>query len=541
MRLRCLVPVERSRKVVCIFPAYTPSFGTFAHAYPLMDGVRAFMPPQGLLVIAAYLPESWQVRFIDENIAPAKPEDIAWADVVFVSGMHIQAPQIRDIHARATAAGKLTVLGGSSVSSSPEMYPEFDYLHVGEIGDATDDLIATLGRDLAPPESQRRFETQERLPLSSFPCPAYDAIGLGRYLIGSLQFSSGCPYRCEFCDIPALYGRQPRLKTPAQVLAELDAMIAQPKHPPVVYFVDDNFIGNRKAARELLPHLIDWQKQRGYPLQFACEATLNIAKQTEILELMREAGFLTVFAGIETPELGALKSMDKGHNATLPMLEAIATLNRYGLEVTAGIIMGLDDETEESEQRLIEFIDRSNVPILTINVLQALPKTPLWERLARDNRIVDDPNLESNVRFLRPHDEVVASWRRVIAHAYAPERLFERFRHQVDATYVNRKILPAKGKLTSVNLKRGWVLARNLVWKMGVRASYRRAFWRTIWYAFRRGQIEPAFGMGFVAYHLIRFTEEALRGKQNSSFYAAKQREGRGEDATDRQALREPA
>jgi radical SAM superfamily enzyme YgiQ (UPF0313 family) len=541
MSLRCLVPVERSRKVVCIFPAYTPSFGTFAHAYALMDGVRAFMPPQGLLVIAAYLPESWQVRFVDENIARATPEDLAWADVVFVSGMHIQAPQIRAIHARAKASGKLTVLGGSSVSSSPEMYPEFDYLHVGEIGDATDELIATLARDVAPPPTQRRFETKERLPLSSFPRPAFDLIPLGRYLIGSLQFSSGCPYRCEFCDIPALYGRQPRLKSPAQVLGELDALIAQPDHPPVVYFVDDNFIGNRKAARELLPYLVEWQKQRGYPLQFACEATLNIAKQTEILELMREAGFLTVFAGIETPELGALKSMDKGHNATLPMLEAIETLNRYGLEVTAGIIMGLDDETAESEQRLIEFIDRSRVPILTINILQALPKTPLWERLAKDDRIVDDPALESNVRFLRPHDEVVASWRRVIAHAYSPERLFERFRHQVEATYVHRKVLPAKGKLTGVNLKRGFVLARNLVWKIGVRAPYRRAFRRTAWHALRHGQIEPVFGIGFVAYHLIRFTEEALGGKQNSSFYAAKQRETLGAGAADRRSLREPA
>ena len=521
--MRCSVPVKKSRNILCIFPAYAPSFGTFAHAFALVPGVRAFMPPQGLLIVAAYLPERWRVRFIDENIERAGSADFAWADVVFVGGMHIQLSQIRGIQRRAKSCGKLTVLGGSAVSSSPETYPEFDYLHIGEIGDATDRLIAVLEDSVEPPPAQRRFETQERLPLSSFPLPRYNAVPLARYLIGSLQFSSGCPYRCEFCDIPALYGRQPRFKSPAQLLAELDAFVSQSGHPPVVYLVDDNFIGNRKAARDLLPHLIDWQKRRGYPLQFACEATLNIAKQIDILALMREAGFLTVFVGIETPEPDVLTGIDKAHNASLPMLEAIETLNRHGLEVTSGIIMGLDLETVESEARLIEFIDRSQIPIFTINVLQALPKTPLWERLAREGRLVTDQDLESNVRFLRPHGEVVASWRRVIAYAYAPERLFARFRYQIDATYANRLRLPAKGKLTKTNLKRALVLASNIIWRIGIVSDYRAAFWRAAWHALRRGQIEPILGMGFVAWHLIQFTQEALGGRQNASFYAAKQ------------------
>ena len=526
--MRCSVAVKKSRNILCIFPAYAPSFGTFAHAFAFVPGVRAFMPPQGLLTVAAYLPEAWQVRFTDENIARAEHSDFAWADVVFVGGMHIQLSQIRDIHRRAKLCDKLTVLGGSAVSSSPETYPEFDYLHIGEIGDATDRLIAVLEDSIEPPPAQRRFETQDRLPLSNFPIPLYDAVPLARYLIGSLQFSSGCPYRCEFCDIPALYGRQPRLKSPEQLLAELDAFISQPAHPPVVYLVDDNFIGNRKAARELLPHLIDWQKRRGYPLQFACEATLNIAKQTDILALMREAGFLTVFVGIETPEPDVLTGIDKAHNASLPMLEAIETLNRHGLEVTSGIIMGLDLETDESEAKLIEFIDRSQIPIFTINVLQALPKTPLWERLAREGRLITDQDLESNVRFLRPRADVLASWRRVVAYAYAPDRLFARFRHQVDATYANRLGLPAKGKLTKINLKRGLMLACNIIWRIGILSDYRLDFWRAAWHALRRGQIEPIFGMGFVAWHLIQFTQEALGGRQNASFYAAKQHSTEG-------------
>src|SRR3954470_13805466 len=407
--MRTSVTVTHRRRVLCVFPAYAPSFGTFSHAYKLMPGVRAFMPPQGLLLIAAYMPAQWPVRVIDENIRPASAADLAWADVVLVSGMHIQAPQIRDIARRAHAAGKVVALGGPSVSASPEMYPEIDYLHIGELGDATDALIAQLDASVAPPAAQVRFETAERLALTDFPIPAYDLVPLRRYLMLTLQFSSGCPYRCEFCDIPGLYGRQPRLKTPQQIVAELDAMRAQ-QHPPAVYFVDDNFIGNRKAAREMLPHLIAWQKQHGYPLQFSCEATLNIAKQTEILELMREALFLGLFVGIETPEADALKAMRKDHNNSLPMMGAIKTLNDYGLEVTSGIILGLDTDTEDTEARLKDFIDLSQIPMLTINLLQALPKTPLWDRLERAGRIADDPALESNVRFLRPYDEVVATW-----------------------------------------------------------------------------------------------------------------------------------
>jgi radical SAM superfamily enzyme YgiQ (UPF0313 family) len=519
--MRTSVSVKTARQVLCVFPAYTPSFGTFSHAYKLLPGVRAFMPPQGLLLIAAYLPEQWQVRFVDENIRPAGAEDFAWADVVLASGMHIQAPQLRDIHARAQAAGKVMVLGGPSVSTAPEMYPEIEYLHIGEVGDATDELIRRLDASTAAPARQMRFETKERLPLCDFPIPAYDLVPLDCYLIGSLQFSSGCPYRCEFCDIPGLYGRQPRLKTPEQLIAELDAMRRQAKHPPVVYFVDDNFIGNRKAAREMLPHIIAWQKQHGYPMNFACEATLNIAKQTEILELMREAQFLTVFAGIETPEADALKLMRKEHNNAVPMMEAIRTLNDYGLEVTSGIILGLDTDSVDTENRLKDFVDISQIPILTMNLLQALPKTPLWERLAKDGRIADDPKLESNVRFLRPYDEVVEVWRRCVAHAYDPERLFARFAHQVDASYVNRMIGPVRGKLTWVNLRRAAALAARVIWRVGVRSDYRRPFWRAFRHALRRGQVDAALGMGFVAYHLIEFSREAIRGEQNASFYSA--------------------
>ncbi|HJR21142.1 MAG TPA: cobalamin B12-binding domain-containing protein, partial [Dongiaceae bacterium] len=196
--MRSQAVAHHPRRILCVFPRYTPSFGTFEHAYRLM-GVKAFMPPQGILLIAAYLPEQWEVRFVDENIRAARDREFDWADAVFVSGMHIQRQAMLDIARRAHARGKVCALGGPSVSASPELYGAFDYLHIGEVGDATDALIATLDRDVSRPATQQRFETADRLPLPDFPIPAYHLIDGGKYMLGSVQFSSGCPYRCEFC------------------------------------------------------------------------------------------------------------------------------------------------------------------------------------------------------------------------------------------------------------------------------------------------------------------------------------------------------
>src|SRR5579883_2714370 len=469
------------RKILCVFPAYSPSFGTFENAYSLRGTTRAFMPPQGLLVVASYLPASWEVRFVDENIRPATDREFAWADAVLVSGMHVQRAQILDINRRAHAQDKITVLGGPSVSGAPDYFLDFDYLHIGELGDATDRLIETL--DLAPrrPARQMRFTTRERLPLTDFPLPAYHLAKLDQYFIASVQFSSGCPYRCEFCDIPALYGRVPRLKSPAQVTSELDTMLRH-GNPGAVYFVDDNFIAHRRAARELVAHLIEWQKRNGYPVEFACEATLNIAKYPDFLAMMREAYFTTVFCGIETPDLDALHAMRKDHNSDLPILEAIDVLNRHGIEVVSGIIMGLDSDTPETPQRILDFIERSHIPMLTVNLLQALPRTPLWDRLAAAGRLIDDPDRESNVDFLQPYEQVVAGWRQVIDAAYRPEALYRRFAYNVAHTYPNRIKPPASPQRASwANMRKGLRIMTNLTLRAGLVEDYRRIFWRMAW------------------------------------------------------------
>src|SRR5262249_49396486 len=239
--------------------------------------------------------------------------------------------------------------------------------------------------------------------------------------------------------------------------------------------------------------------------------------------------------GIETPEADALKGMKKDQNLMVPLLSSIATLNGYGLEVTAGMIIGLDTDTPETDSHIIGFIDDSKIPILTLNLLQALPKTPLWDRLKAAGRLVNDPQLESNVRFLRPHDDVVASWRRCIAHAYAPERLFARYLHQVDATYPNRFHPPARGRISLSGLRLGATPARNVATPVGGKAASPGAVWgapwpgtsarAAVWPAIRRGQVEAVLGMGFTSHHLIQFSREALRGEQNASFYSARKRE----------------
>lgn len=514
---------EGQRKILCVFPRYTPSFGTFDYAYPLTSGVRASMPPQGLLVIAAVLPKAWEIRFVDENMAPASADDFAWADAVLVSGMHIQRPRIKDICKRAHAFGKVTVLGGPSVSACPEFYPEFDYPHLGELGDATDALIDALSRDVSRPDEQVVLRTNIRRDLCDFPLPAYELAEIRRYFVGSVQFSSGCPYTCEFCDIPGLYGRLPRLKTPAQVLTELDKLLACAVNG-AVYFVDDNFIANRRALRELLPHLIEWQKRNGYAVSLICEATLNIARFPDILALMRDAGFDMIFCGIETPESDALKAIDKAHNMMVPILDAVRTINRYGMEVVSGIIFGLDTDTKDTGPRISEFLEQSKIPMATINLLQALPRTPLWERLQQESRLLgENSGRESNVEFKLPYEEVLAMWRTCMERVYRPEAVFARYEHQMCTTWPNRVKRPlSRQRLSRRNVAKAFTILGRIIWIVGIRSDYRLIFWKFALRRIVRGEIEQLLSASLCAHHLIMFARDACAGRRNASHYSAK-------------------
>lgn len=510
-------PAGATRSVLCVFPRHAKSFGTFEHAFPLA-GVQAFVPPQGILTIAGYLPDDWPVRFVDENVAEVAEADLAWADVVLLTGMHVQRAAVDRLAVRARVAGKLSVLGGPSVSASPELYPDVDLLRVGELGDATDVLITRLAADVTPPPSQQVYRTVERLSMSEFPAPRYELIDLGDYLLASAQFSSGCPFQCEFCDLPGLYGRVPRLKSVDQVTRELDALLAR-GNPGTVYFVDDNFIANPNAAVTLLCGLVEWQQSRGYPLSSACEATMNLAQRCDVLDLMQQASFTQVFLGVESPNLEVLRTIRKTQNLRTPLLDTVAALNARGIEVVAGIIMGLDSDDDQSGRRVLDFVHASQVPMLTINLLHALPRTPLWDRLEREGRLLRDPgDRGSNGEFTRPYADVVADWRATVTAACTPAELYRRFAHQISHTYPHRRQRPQQ-RPSAADLRRGLRVLARIFYHIGVKADYRRDFWTMALPLLRQGRIEKVIHITTVTHHLVTFAREVERGTAEKCFY----------------------
>jgi hopanoid C-2 methylase len=510
---------QHTRRILCLFPEYAWSFATFNYAFPLMGPVKAFMPPQGILLIAALAPAGWEVRFIDENVRPATEDDLRWADVVFTTGMHIQREQIQGVIVRAHQAGKAVVLGGPSASSAPEWYPEADIIHCGEVGDATRRVFELIDRSPDPFPRQIFLRTVERLPMTEFPMPAYHLINVRNYLLCTVQFSSGCPHSCDYCDIPALYGHRPRHKNPAQIIRELDLLAAA--GTPSIYFVDDNFIGAPAATRELLEHLVAWQDKWDGQVRLSCEATLRLAEYPDILTQMRNAFFTNVFCGIETPESGALHAIKKTVNLQQPILDVIAKLNGYGIEVAVGLIMGFDTDTEQTPRAIADFIRASQAPIQTVNILYALPKTPLYERLREAGRIVCDNHRDSNIQFLQPYEQLVANWRRVIAEAYQPKALYRRYATQAKQTYPNRR-RPSRPlrQATPRNLRRAFSILTRLIWRAGVRADYRAEFWSMFRTQLLRGRIEDIFQIAMVAYHLINYARDCAAGRTHASNYA---------------------
>ena len=510
---------RHTRRILCLFPEYAWSFATFNYAFPLMGSVKAFMPPQGILLIAALAPAGWEVRFIDENVRPATEDDLRWADVVFTTGMHIQREQIQGVIVRAHQAGKAVVLGGPSASSAPEWYPEADIIHCGEVGDATRRVFELIDRSPDRFPRQIFLRTVERLPMTEFPMPAYHLINVRNYLLCTVQFSSGCPHSCDYCDIPALYGHRPRHKNPAQIIRELDFLAAA--GTPSIYFVDDNFIGAPAATRELLEHLVAWQDKWDGQVRLSCEATLRLAEYPDILTQMRNAFFTNVFCGIETPESGALRAIKKTVNLQKPILDVIATLNGYGIEVAVGLIMGFDTDTEQTPRAIADFIRASQAPIQTVNILYALPKTPLYERLREAGRIVCDDHRDSNIQFLQPYEQVVANWRRVIAEAYEPKALYHRYATQAKKTYPNRRrpSHPLR-QATPRNLRRAFSILTRLIWRAGLQADYRAEFWSMFRTQLLRGRIENIFQIAMVAYHLISYARDCAAGRMHASNYA---------------------
>jgi radical SAM superfamily enzyme YgiQ (UPF0313 family) len=457
--------------------------------------------------VAALLPRDWEVRLCDMNVRPLEDADLAWADVVFLSGMLVQRPSMLEVAGRARAMGKTIVAGGPHATATPDaIAPYVDSIVVGE----AEDLIAPLCEALLADRTAlpARFVSGERPELRQTPVPRYDLLDIRAYHAIGVQWGRGCPFSCEFCDIVELFGRKPRTKEPAQFCRELDAILATGFRGSV-FVVDDNFVGNRKETLGLLGPLAKWMQAHKFPFQFFTEASVDLAGCKDLMAGMVAAGFDCVFVGIETPSPAALRETHKGQNLKVDLNAAIETLIRSGLDVTAGFIMGFDADDGPALDRQREWVLRSPIPQAMIGILTALPGTQLERRLTREERLIERASGETfgraNFRTKVPESTLLETYRTTLAQIYSPEEYFARclralrLRPRADAHFS----LPWSYALRCVV---------SSLWRQGVTGKYRKAYWKFLGQTLRHtpGRLARAIALACAGEHMIRYTQEAV-------------------------------
>ena len=424
---------------------------------------RTPSPPLGFLTLAALLPPEWELRLVNANTQVLTDDDLRWADLVMTGGMLPQAAGTAAIIERCNAIGVPVCVGGPDLTSRPEWYVErgADILVAGEAEGIIDEVVTAWQQGMR----SGRFEAPKfQVDVTKSPVPRFDLITFSDYLWVSVQYSRGCPFNCEFCDIIELYGRVPRTKTNAQILAELDYLLTL-GYFGHVDFCDDNLIGNKKALKKFLPDLIAWQKARGYPYRFSTEASMNLADDDELLAMLAEANFFLVFIGIESGDTETLVSMQKKQNTRRSLADSVQKVNGAGLLVVAGFIVGFDTEKNSVKADMVRLIEETSIPIGIVGLLTALPNTQLWRRLEREKRLhvdgldgqdkgvvdfIDAARQKTgdqctaglNFETLRPRRDVLADYRGVLEKIYTPEAFFGRLNGV--ATYLRRPKLPIK-------------------------------------------------------------------------------------------------
>jgi len=464
-----------------IYPEWPDTYWSFKHALPF-EGKRSAYPPLGLLTVASMLPKHWQKKLVDTNVRPLTDADLEWADVALLSGMLVHKQDLLAILARCRARGLRTVIGGPVTSSVEELPLHADHVVIGEAEDLIADLAADLERGTAKPV----YRARELPGLDTTPLPDLSLISPKYYSAMAIQYSRGCPFTCEFCDIIEIYGRKPRTKSPAQVVTELDQLY-QSKWRGSVFIVDDNFIGNKKKVKELLPVLRDWNVQHQRPFTFFTEASVNLADDADLLQMMKDAGFTRVFLGIETPVEASLKEAQKLQNTRRSLMESVRRVQSYGMEVMAGFIVGFDNDPEDVFDKQVEFIQESAIPLAMVGLLLALPGTQLYRRLMKEGRIVDEgrgDNMDLRLNFIprMNAERLVEGYRSILRRIYHPDAYYERVRRflaQYRPTHHRPRSLSDYLALGRSILKQG-VLgeARASYWKFFLQAAtrYRHAF-----------------------------------------------------------------
>ncbi len=489
-------------RVLLVYPEFPDTYWSFRHALSFV-GKRSAFPPLGLLTVASMLPSDWERRLVDMNVRRLADKDIAWADMVFVSGMLVQRDSMHDVIARAKALGKPVAVGGPFVSTTPDAMPQADYVFVGEAEETVPEFLA----DLEAGVPKAVYRAGERPSLIRTPVADFGLIDRRHYSSMSIQYSRGCPFQCEFCDIIEIYGRVPRTKTNEQVLAELDALVSVGWRG-LVFVVDDNFIGNKKNVKRLLPELVEWNERNGNPFYYATEASLNLADDDRLLDLMRQARFNRVFLGIETPVEESLQEAQKGQNTKRNLVDSVHKIQSYGLEVMAGFIVGFDSDPDDIFQRQVDFIRESAIPLAMVGLLTALPGTQLWRRLAREGRLLAEStgnNTDGTLNFLPKMDaeRLVEGYKSLVRAIYSPA---EYYRRALDS--LSRVGIGAPSSQDVMGISNLVAFVR-VALALGVRDVERREFWRYLRSVVKehRSKLGHAVTLAAMGYHFRRQTE----------------------------------
>ncbi len=486
--------------VLLVYPEFPDTFWSFKHALPF-QGKRSAYPPLGLLTVSALLPPAWRKRLVDLNVRRLEDADLDWADVVFFSGMMVQGPSMKDQLARCKRRGLRTVVGGPIASAQDPAIAEADHVVEGEAEEIIAALAADLDRDAARPHYKAA-----RLPdLTQVPLPHLHLASLRRYSAMAVQYSRGCPFTCEFCDIIEIYGRRPRTKTPEQISAELEQVYQRGWRGPV-FLVDDNFIGNKKNVKILLPRLVEWMRNHKFPFSLFTEASVNLAEDLELLRLMREAHFTRVFLGIETPVAESLKETTKFQNLRKDLLESVKLVQSYGIEVMAGFIVGFDNDPPDVFERQIQFIREAAIPLSMVGLLTALPNTQLWRRLKTEGRLLRESlgnNTILDLNFIPKMDtqELLAGYQRILETIYRPGEYFERAQ-----AFLSQLGTAARAPIVFSDIM---ALLRSL-WRQGLRSNYRKEYWKFVVQAARRHRqhFDKAITLAIMGHHFFELTAE---------------------------------
>jgi len=488
-------------RVLLVYPEFPDTFWSFRHAVGFL-GKKASTAPLGLLTIAAMLPKDWDLRLVDMNVEPLANDEISWADCVFISAMVAQRDSVKEVVARCRAAGVKTVAGGPLFLAERDAFPEIDHFVLNE-GELT---LPPFLADLEAGHPQRVYETSEFADMTQSPAPLWHLAKIQRYASMCLQYSRGCPFGCDFCSVTAMLGHRFRTKTAAQVTAELDTLYSLGWRGGV-FFVDDNFIGNKKRLKEeVLPALIEWRKgKKG--MSFNTEASVNLADDPELMEMMTRAGFDTVFVGIETPDDDSLSECHKTQNRGRDLLAAVKTMQRSGLQVQGGFIVGFDSDTPSIFRRQLEFIQKSGVVTAMVGLLNAPKGTKLYDRLEAEGRLEgvftgDNTNNTMNFRPRMDPEVLREGYRSLLQGIYSPQAYYERVR-----TYLREYNRRAQVQRV---LSWDYVLAflRSTV-RLGVLGKERREYWKLLsWTIFRKPKLfADAVTLAIYGYHFRRICE----------------------------------